>query len=73
MIPALTEEFVIPNKLLPVCNAIQSGDVRATLFHGPAGTGKTISCKLVCQTIGLPIMETINCTENLDEFVLGVL
>ncbi len=71
LIPSLAEEFVIPNKLLPVCNAIQSGDVRATLFHGPAGTGKTISCKLVCQTIGLPIMETINCTENLDEFVLG--
>ena len=67
----MSEEFVIPNKLLPVCNAIQSGDVRATLFHGPAGTGKTISCKLVCQAIGLPIMETINCTENLDEFVLG--
>ncbi|MBO4508769.1 MAG: AAA family ATPase [Spirochaetaceae bacterium] len=71
LIPALTEEFVIPNKLLPLCNAIQAGDVRSTLFHGPAGTGKTISCKLVCQTIGLPIMETINCTENLDEFVLG--
>ena len=71
LIPNLSEEFVIPNKLLPICNAIQSGDVRATLFHGPAGTGKTISCKLVCQTIGLPIMETINCTENLDEFVLG--
>ena len=71
LIPNLSEEFIIPNKLLPVCNAIQSGDVRAILFHGPAGTGKTISCKLVCQTIGLPIMETINCTENLDEFVLG--
>lgn len=71
MIPSLEEEFVLPNKLLPVCNAIQGGDVRATLFHGPAGTGKTISCKLVCQTIGLPVMETINCTENLDEFVLG--
>ncbi len=71
MIPNLSKEFVISNKLLPVCNAIQSGDVRAMLFHGPAGTGKTISCKLVCQAIGLPIMETINCTENLDEFVLG--
>lgn len=71
LIPALTEEFVISNKLLPVCNAIRNADVRAVLFHGPAGTGKTISCKLVCQTIGLPIMETINCTENLDEFVLG--
>lgn len=71
LIPQLSSEFVISNKLLPVCNAIQGGDVRATLFHGPAGTGKTISCKLVCQAIGLPIMETINCTENLDEFVLG--
>ena len=71
LIPHLCGEFVISNKLLPVCNAIQGGDVRATLFHGPAGTGKTISCKLVCQAIGLPIMETINCTENLDEFVLG--
>jgi midasin (ATPase involved in ribosome maturation) len=30
-----------------------------------------MSCKLVCQEIGLPIMEVINCTENLDEFVLG--
>jgi midasin (ATPase involved in ribosome maturation) len=30
-----------------------------------------MSCKLVCQAVGLPIMETINCTENLDEFVLG--
>ena len=71
LIPSLSEEFVLPNKLQSVCNAIQAGDIRATLFHGPAGTGKTISCKLVCQAIGLPIMETINCTENLDEFVLG--
>ena len=54
-----------------MCNAIAGGDVLSTLFHGPAGTGKTISCKLVSQAIGLPIMETINCTENLDEFVLG--
>lgn len=70
-IPVLSEEFELSNKLLPICNAIKEGDVQATLFHGPAGTGKTINCKLVCQAIGLPIMETINCTENLDEFVLG--
>jgi midasin (ATPase involved in ribosome maturation) len=30
-----------------------------------------MSCKLVCQAIGLPVMDTINCTENLDEFILG--
>lgn len=70
-IPNLSEEFVLPNKLCSVCNAISGGDVLSTLFHGPAGTGKTISCKLVCQATGLPLMETINCTENLDEFVLG--
>ncbi len=71
LVPSLGEEFVISNKLLPLCNAISGGDVRAVLFHGPSGTGKTISCKLVCQAVGLPIMATVNCTENLDEFVLG--
>jgi len=45
--------------------------MRTILFHGPAGTGKTMSCKLVAQAVGLPIMDTVNCTENLDEFVLG--
>lgn len=70
-IPHLSEEFVLPENLGSVCNALANGDMLAVLFHGPAGTGKTISCKLVCQAIGLPIMETINCTENLDEFVLG--
>lgn len=70
-IPSLSSEFILPENLVSVCNAVSSGDLLAVLFHGPAGTGKTISCKLVAQAIGLPIMETINCTENLDEFVLG--
>ena len=71
LVPHLGSEFVLPGNLKSVCNAVASGDLLAVLFHGPAGTGKTISCKLVSQAIGLPIMETINCTENLDEFVLG--
>lgn len=70
-IPSLSHEFVLPENLKSICSAVASGDMLAVLFHGPAGTGKTISCKLICQEIGLPIMETINCTENLDEFVLG--
>ena len=70
-IPHLSQEFVLPKELDSLCNAVYSGDSRATLFHGPAGTGKTMSCKLVCQAIGLPIMDTVNCTENLDEFILG--
>ncbi len=71
LIPYLGKEFVLPSNLASVCSAVAAGDMLAVLLHGPAGTGKTISCKLICQSIGLPIMETINCTENLDEFVLG--
>ena len=71
LVPHLPEEFVLAKELRSLCNAVYSGDSRATLFHGPAGTGKTMACKLICQTIGLPIMDTVNCTENLDEFILG--
>lgn len=71
LVPELSEEFVLPKNLQTVANAIVSGDVRALLLHGPAGTGKTMSCKLICRETGLPVMETINCTESLDEFVLG--
>ncbi len=71
LIPQLSEEFILPKNLQTVSNAIVTGDVRALLLHGPAGTGKTMSCKLICRETGLPVMETINCTENLDEFVLG--
>lgn len=70
-IPQLPPEFVLPAGLASVSSAVAKGDLRALLLHGPAGTGKTMSCKLIAQTIGLPILETINCTENLDEFVLG--
>ena len=71
LIPNLPPELVIPKAVRSICSAVTAGDIRAVLFHGPAGTGKTISCKLVCQEITMPIMDVINCTENLDEFVLG--
>ena len=70
-IPNLPEEFEIPKAVKAICSAVTERDATAILFHGPAGTGKTMSCKLVCQEIGLPIMDVVNCTENLDEFVLG--
>lgn len=71
LIPKLGPEFNLPKELQGVSNAIQSGDVLAILFHGPAGTGKTMNCKLISKEIQMPIMDTINCTENLDEFILG--
>ncbi len=70
-IPHLSLEFMLPSALTSACNAIAASDVLSLLLHGPAGTGKTMSCKLICQAIGLPLMDTVNCTENLDEFVLG--
>lgn len=71
LIPHLGEEFELPEELKPICNAVVNGDAKAVLLHGPAGTGKTISCKLICRDISLPIMDTVNCSESLDEFVLG--
>ncbi|MCL2147717.1 MAG: AAA family ATPase [Methanomassiliicoccaceae archaeon] len=71
LIPSLPPEFQTPRAVRNICSAVTNGDVRAVLFHGPAGTGKTMSCKLVCQEVRLPIMDVVNCTESLDEFVLG--
>ena len=71
LVPSLGEEFSLPGNLISVCDALVAGDVRSVLLHGPAGTGKTMSCKLMCQRIGIPLMDTVNCTDNLDEFILG--
>ena len=71
LVPALSQEFELPPMLGALCSAVAAGDMRAVLLHGPAGTGKTMSCKLICQQIGLPLMDTVNCSENLDEFILG--
>lgn len=71
LIPTLSREFVLPESLKTIANAVVEGDVNTLLLHGPAGTGKTMSCKLICRETGIPVMDTINCTESLDEFVLG--
>lgn len=71
LIPHFGPEYIFPENLYSLSNAIACGDIRSILFHGPAGTGKTMSCKLIAELINMPIMDTVNCTENLDEFVLG--
>lgn len=70
-IPVLPKELVLPANLKPFCVAVHDGAAVATLFHGPSGTGKSMLCKLICQAIGLPIMQTVNCSESLDEFIFG--
>jgi MoxR-like ATPase len=71
LIPKPGEEFALPQTFGGVCNAIAAGDALSMLLHGPAGTGKTMACKLLCQAVALPIIDIVNCTENLDEYILG--
>lgn len=70
-IPHLSEAYQLDDKMMPIGNAVVNGDVLTVLLHGPSGTGKTFACKLLCQQMKLPIIATVNCTENLDEFILG--
>lgn len=70
-IPNLPPEFEMPEDLIGLSKALYTGDVKSVLFHGPAGTGKTANCKLLCQQINMPIMEIINCSEAMDETILG--
>ncbi|VWL85953.1 AAA family ATPase [Oceanivirga miroungae] len=71
LIPNLSDTYIIDPKIVPLGNAIVNGDAISTLFYGPSGTGKTIACKLLCQQMKLPILSVINCSENIDEFILG--
>lgn len=70
-IPVLEEGYTKNPNFSSIGNAIVAGDTISILLYGAAGTGKTIACKQLCEQMRLPILATINCTENLDEFVLG--
>lgn len=70
-IPQLPEWMKIPEKLIPVERSLAAGNAFSFLQHGPTGGGKTTNVKLICRDIKLPLMAVVNCTNNLDEFVLG--
>lgn len=70
-IPVLPEWLKVPEEMIPIEKSILSGKVISFLQIGPAGGGKTTNCKLICRDIGLPLMAVVNCTNNLDEFILG--
>lgn len=70
-IPKLPDYMKIPEEIVPVVNSVAGGSVLAFLQEGPTGTGKTTNVELICREIKLPLITKINCTQNLDEFILG--
>lgn len=57
-------------RVLAAAMQIRNGTI-AHLEYGPTGTGKTTNAKLICETLGLPLKCVINCTNGLDEQILG--
>lgn len=65
----VNEKYSLNPEYFPVCNSFVS-DARSVLLYEPAGTGKSITAKLICREVGIPITAVINCTSNTDEFLL---
>jgi len=70
-IPVLPKWMAMPKKLIPVAKSLSAGRAISMLQYGPAGGGKTTNVKIICRDIQLPLMAIVNCTNNLDEFILG--
>lgn len=67
---SVSKDFVLDPMFFPVCNAFVNG-AKSILLYGPAGTGKSITAKLICRETGIPVCAVVNCTSNTDEFLLG--
>lgn len=70
-IPDLPDWMQVPEKLIPVEKSLASGRVISVLQYGRTGGGKTTNVELMCRDIRLPLVAIVNCTNNLDEFILG--
>lgn len=71
LIPTLSSKYGMLDDYEQIARAILNPEVNSVLLYGESGTGKSVACKMICEAVGLPVMSTINCTDNLDEFVLG--
>ena len=47
LVPQLGKEFILDSKLSNFANSLTTGAIRSVLFYGPAGTGKSMTCKLL--------------------------
>jgi len=71
------EKDLIPNvpfsateKIKMSALQLKNGTV-SHLEYGPTGTGKSTNCKIICKLLGLPVKSVINCTNGLDQYILG--
>ena len=46
LVPQLGKEFILDSKLSNFANSLTTGAIRSVLLYGPAGTGKSMTCKL---------------------------
>lgn len=54
-----------------IMKMIADGTATSMIIYGGTGTGKSTMEQCICDDIGCPIVEVINCTSALDHFVLG--
>lgn len=70
-VPKLEDFYKLPEEYLDTAISVAYGDTLSTILFGPAGNGKSTSCKLICQEINLPLIDTLSFTGNVDELILG--
>lgn len=70
LIPSIPDGYLIPEYAEKIAKGIMAGKVTC-LLEGPAGTGKSTIVDIVANMVHAPVVAKINCTNALDEFVLG--
>lgn len=69
-IPTLTAEF--DKEFFQMTYAMATNEkFNSAILYGPAGTGKTTACKIMCREMQLPLKAVVNCTSALDQYILG--
>lgn len=69
-IPTLTAE--LDKEFFQMTYAMATNEkFNSAILYGPAGTGKTTACKIMCKEMQLPLKAVVNCTSALDQYILG--
>lgn len=69
-IPTLTAE--LDKEFFQMTYAMATNEkFNSAILYGPAGTGKTTACKIMCREMKLPLKAVVNCTSALDQYILG--